>query len=242
GRVIVQVDVLKDSFLASFDVATGKEIWKTAREDYPTWGTPTVYAGKDRTQIIVNGFKHTGGYDFGSGEEIWKIAGAGDIPVPTPVVAHGLVFINSAHGPQSPIFVVRLDAEGDISLQGTETSNDSIVWSIRRGGSYIQTPLIYGDYLYNLRGNGALTCYEARTGEVVYEKKVGNMNSFSASGVAADGKLYFASEQGVIFVVKAGPEFEVLGENDMKDICMATPAISEGFLFVRTHHFLAAIK
>ncbi|MBU4255333.1 MAG: PQQ-binding-like beta-propeller repeat protein [Acidobacteria bacterium] len=242
GRVIVQVDVLKNSFLASFDVATGKEIWKTSREDYPTWGTPTVYAGKDRTQIIVNGFKHTGGYDFVTGKEIWKIAGAGDIPVPTPVVAHGLVFINSAHGPQSPIFVVRLDAEGDISLQGTETSNDSIVWSIRRGGSYIQTPLIYGDYLYNLRGNGALTCYEARTGEVVYEKKVGNMNSFSASGVAADGKLYFASEQGVIFVVKAGPEFEVLGENDMKDICMATPAISEGFLFVRTHHFLAAIK
>ena len=242
GRVIIQVDVLKDSFLASFDVTTGKEVWKTAREDYPTWSTPTVYAGKDKTQVIVNGFKHTGGYDFKTGEEIWKIDGAGDIPVPTPVVAHNLVFINSAHGPRSPIFAVKLDAEGDISLKGTETSNDSIVWSIRRGGAYMQTPLIYGDYLYNLRGNGALTCYMAATGEEIYQKKVGNMSSFSASGVAADGKLYFSSEQGIIFVVKAGPEFEVLGENDMKDICMATPAISEGILFVRTHHFLAAIK
>ncbi len=104
-----------------------------------------------------------------------------------------------------PIFAIKLDAQGDISLKPGETSNESIVWSINRGGAYMQTPLIYGDYLYNLRGNGALECYKATTGERLYREQVGDMSSFSASAVAADGKLYLPSEQGDIFVVKAGP-------------------------------------
>jgi outer membrane protein assembly factor BamB len=191
--------------------------------------------------VIVNGFKHVGAYDFKSGKEIWKLSGAGDIPVPTPVVAHGLVFINSAHGKMSPIFAIKLEAKGDISLEPGQTSNEFIVWSINRGGAYMQTPLIYGDYLYNLRGNGSLECFEATTGERIYREKVGNMSSFSASAIAADGKLYLPSEQGDIFVVKAGPKFEILGENSMNDICMATPAVSEGVVFIRTHHFLAAV-
>ena len=106
----------------------------------------------------------------------------------------------------------------------------------------MQTPLIYGEYLYNLRGNGALGCYRAKTGELIYQEKVGKMASFSASGIAADGKLYFSSEEGEIFVVKAGPDFEVLGTNSMKDICMATPAISGGTLFIRSHHYLFAVS
>ena len=105
----------------------------------------------------------------------------------------------------------------------------------------MQTPLVYGEYLYNLRGNGSLTCYRAKTGELVYKEKLGDMASFSASGIAADGKLYFSGENGDIFVVKAGPDFEVLSTNSMNDICMATPAISEGVLFFRTHHYLAAV-
>ncbi len=241
NTVIVQCDVLKNSFLAALDLRTGKELWRTHRDEYPTWSTPTVHVGKDKTQVIVNGFKHIGGYDFKTGEEIWKISGGGDIPVPTPVVAHDLVFINSAHGRMSPIYAIKLDALDDISLEKGATSNDSVVWSIRRGGSYIQTPLIYGDYLYNLRGNGGLFCYHATTGDVVYQEQLGKASSFSASGVASDGKLYFSSEEGDIFVVKAGPKFDVLGTNIMNDICMATPAISEGTLFFRTRHFLVAI-
>ena len=142
----------------------------------------------------------------------------------------------------SPIYAIRIDVRGDISLSENDTSNANVVWSISRGGAYMQTPLIYGDYLYNLRGNGSLTCYRAKTGELIYKEKVGDMASFSASGVAADGKLYFPSEQGDIFVVKAGPDFELLNANPMNDICMATPAISEGVLFFRTHHFLIAVS
>ncbi|MFC2159027.1 PQQ-binding-like beta-propeller repeat protein, partial [Acidobacteriota bacterium] len=204
GVVIIQADVLENSFLAALDIESGKELWRTSREEYPTWSTPTVHSGPDKTQVIVNGFKHIGAYDFKTGKELWKISGGGDIPVPTPVVAHGLVFINSAHGKLSPIYAIKLDAQGDLSLKEGDTSNQSIVWSVRRGGAYMQTPLIYGDYLYNLRGNGALACYEAKTGKVVYNEKVGNMSSFSSSGVASDGKMYFSSEQGDIFVVKAG--------------------------------------
>jgi outer membrane protein assembly factor BamB len=242
GVVIIQADVMKDSFLAAFAVETGKEIWRIERGDVPTWSTPTVHVGEKRTQVIVNGFKHIGSYDFKTGEEIWKLSPGGDIPVPTPVVAHGMVFINGAHGKYSPIYAIRLDAEGDISLEEGATSNEYIAWSIRRGGAYMQTPLLYGDYLYNLRGNGALECYDAKTGERLYREKVGEAASFSASAVAADGKLYLPSEQGNMFVVKAGKEFELLGTNAMNDILMATPAVSEGVLFIRSHHYLFAVS
>ena len=242
GVVIVQCDALNTAFLAALDIKTGEEIWRTIREDVPTWSSPTIHVGEKQTQIIVNGFKHIGGYDFETGKEIWKISGGGDIPVPTPVVTHGMVFINSAHGRLSPIYAIKLESVGDISLTEDETSNDSIVWSVRRGGSYMLTPLIYGDFLYNLQWNGALTCYNAKTGEVAYKEQLGKMTGFSASGVAADGKLYFSSEEGDIFVIKAGPVFEFLGTNPMKDECMATPAISEGTLFFRTHHHLVAVS
>ncbi len=242
GIVIVQADGLDTQFIAALDAGTGEEIWRTPRKDYPTWSTPTVHAGNERTQVIANGFKEIAGYDFKTGKELWHMSDGGDIPVPTPVVAHDLIYINGAHGKLSPIYAIRPGAKGDISLAAGETSNGSVVWSVRRGGAYMQTPLIYGDYLYNLQTNGALSCFQAKTGEPVYKEQLGKMTGFSASGVAADGKLYFASEEGDVFVVKAGPEFEILATNPMKDICMATPAISEGVLYFRTHHHLVAIS
>ncbi|UCE21102.1 MAG: PQQ-binding-like beta-propeller repeat protein, partial [Candidatus Aminicenantes bacterium] len=242
GVVVVQCDALNTAFLAALDIKTGKEIWRTPREDFPTWSTPTIHVGDKRTQIIVNGFKHIGSYDFKTGKELWKISGGGDIPVPTPVVAHDLVFINGAHGRLSPIYAIKLDSKGDISLTDGKTSNESVVWSVSRGGAYMQTPLIYGDYLYNLQSNGLLSCFRAQTGELIYREQLGKRTGFSASGIASDGKLYFSSEEGDIFVVKAGPDFEVLATNSMKDECMATPAISEGTLYFRTHHYLVAVS
>lgn len=241
NMVIVQCDVMDGSFLGAFDLDSGKEIWRVSRDDVPTWGTPTVYSGKGRAQVIVNGWRHAGGYDAETGKEIWKLSGGGDIPVPTPVFADGLIYLNSAHGMMSPIYAIRPDARGDISLGEKDTANASIAWSIKRGGAYMQTPLIYHGYLYNLRGNGYLSCYEAKTGALLYREKVGTRSSFSASGVAADGKLYFSGEQGEIYVVKAGPEFALLAANPMGDICMATPAISEGVLYFRTQHYVAAV-
>lgn len=241
GVVVVQCDALNTAFLAALDIKSGKELWRTPREDYPTWSTPTIYVGEQSTQIIVNGFKHIGGYDFQTGKEIWKINGGGDIPIPTPVVADNLVYINSAHGRMSPIYAIKLDAKGDISLEDETTSNENIVWSVRRGGAYIQTPLIYGDYLYNLNWNGSLSCFNAKTGEQVYREQLGKMTAFAASPVAAAGKLYFCSQDGDVYVVKAGPNFEILATNSMNDENLATPAISDGKLYFRTHHYLVAV-
>ena len=243
NTVIVQCDVQKGSFIAAFSLKDGGEIWRTPRNDVPTWSTPAIFETGSRAQLIVNGYRHIGGYDAATGQEIWKLTGGGDIPVPTPVIAHGLVFITNAHGRMAPIYAVRLGATGDISLKGEEKANQHIAWSQTREGAYMQTPLVYGDYLYTCRDNGVLSCYEARTGNRVYQVRLADgRTGFTASPVAGDGKIYFTSEEGEIHVVKAGPEFELLAKNPMGEICMATPAISEGSLFFRTQGHLVAIS
>jgi outer membrane protein assembly factor BamB len=234
GLVIVQADVFKGSFVAAFDVKTGKEIWRTERADVPTWSTPTVYAGDASApaQVIVNGWKHIGGYDLKTGKELWRMKGGGDIPVPTPIVAHGLIFITNAHGPASPIFAVKPTATGDISLAGEARTNDHIVWSQNREGAYMQTPLVYGDYLYVCRDNG----------ERKYQQRLADgKTGFTASAVAANDKVYFTSEEGTVYVIKAGPAFELIAENTLGETAMATPAISEGTLFFRTRANVVAI-
>ena len=242
GRVIIQADVMKDSFLAAFDIKDGKEIWRTPRDDYPTWSTPTIVSGANGAEIVVNGYKHSGGYEFKTGKGLWKLSGAGDIPVPTPVLSGDLVFLTSAHGSLSPIYAVKTSARGDITLEEGTTSNEGIVWSIPRGGAYMQTPLVYGDHLYVCRDNGALSCYETGSGERLYQQRLGSGSAgFTASAVAGDGKIYYTSEMGDTFVVKPGPEFELLAENALDEITMATPAISEGMLLFRTKDHLVAV-
>ena len=243
ARVIVQCDVKSESFIAALDLETGKEIWRTPRDENTSWSTPSVYFDGEQTRIAVNGYKHIGGYDFETGREVWKMRGGGDIPVPTPVMVDDLLYINNAHGKMAPIYAIRTDATGEITLDEDETSNEAILWSVRRDGAYMQTPLVYGDYLYNLRGNGQLFCFNAKTGERMYKEKLGKaLGAFSASAVAAQGKLYFTGEEGDIFVVKAGPKYELLAANTMNEICMATPAILEGALYFRTRHHLVAVS
>ncbi len=243
NMVIVQCDVNNQSFIAAFEVDTGKEIWRTLRDASPCWGTPTVHTSTGRTQIILNGYKYMGGHDLATGKELWRLSRGGDIPVPTPYVAHDLIFITNAHGPHAPIYAVRLNAAGDISLKDGETSNEFIAWSQDRRGSYIPTSIVYGDYLYVGSDRGVLSCYQALTGEKVYRQRVGSRGgeAYSASPVAADGKLYFTSEEGDIHVVKAGPEYELLATNPMGEVCLATPAIADGMIFVRTAKHLFAI-
>jgi outer membrane protein assembly factor BamB len=242
GRVYLQVDVLNDPFLAAYDLETGRQLWRTARQDVPTWSTPSVHEADGRSVVVVNGWKHIGGYDAKTGKEIWRLRGGGDIPVPAPVVAHGLVFITHAHGPGSPIFAVRTGARGDITPPAGKTAGEHLAWSVERGGAYMQTPLVYGDLLYTCRDNGVLSVHRARTGERLYQERLGAGSSgFTASPVAADGKVYFTSEEGDVFVVRAGERFELLAKNALGEVTMATPAISEGRLFFRTRGHLVAV-
>ncbi|WP_297088827.1 PQQ-binding-like beta-propeller repeat protein [uncultured Draconibacterium sp.] len=240
--VIIQADVYKNSFLAAYDLATGKELWKQERDEYPGWCTPNIYKDGDKTRVVVNGYKHRGGYDFFTGEEIWRMSGGGDIQVPTPIVANNLVYFNSAHGKFSPVMAVKTDATGDITLEEKETSNKGIQWYHPRGGSYMGTMLVYGDYLYNAAWNGKLTCYNALTGEVIYSEKAGKGNSYTASPVAADGVIYIGDNDGNIYSIQAGPKYKLLQTNKLGETLMSTPAIAEDYLFFKTIGHLVAVS
>ncbi len=242
NKVLVQCDVQKGSFVAAFDVKDGHNIWRTPRTDVPTWGTPTVVTDGGRTQVVVNGYKHIGGYDLNTGKELWMLKGGGDIPVPTPIAANGLIYIQNAHGMMAPIYAIKTTASGDISLKQDETSNTGVAWSTKRGGGYMQTPLVVGDYYYTCQVNGILSCYEAKSGKSIYSERLGTgRTGFTSSPVAANGNIYVASEEGDVYVVKAGPEFKVAATNPLGEVCMATPAISAGKLIFRTQDHLVAI-
>ena len=241
GRVILQCDFLGDGFIACLDLESGREIWRTPREEISTWSTPNIYHRGGNQQVVVNGWKHIGGYDLDTGEPLWRLEEGGDAPVPTPVIANDLIYIHSAHGRYSPIFAIRPSALGDISLEEGRTSNDHIAWSVRRGGAYMPTNLVDGDHLYNLRMNGNLTCYDALTGEVIYRERIPDAMGITASGVAAAGRLYYSTEQGDVVVVRAGGRFEILARNPLNDLIMATPAISGDRLYFRTSRYLVAV-
>jgi outer membrane protein assembly factor BamB len=191
--------------------------------------------------VVVNGYKHRGAYDFKTGEEVWKMSGGGDIPIPTPIIGDSLVYMNSAHGPSYPIMAIRKGAKGDITLKDKETSGQFISWYVPKGGSYMATMLLYGNYLYNCNWNGVVNCYEAATGKEVYKEKLGKMKSFTGSPVASDGKIYIADEEGMVYVFKTGPKFKLLSSSPLHDICMTTPGITDNMLYVRTEHYLFAI-
>ena len=241
--VIVQCDTQGESFLLAADIKTGKTVWKTAREELPSWGTPTVYEGKTRTELITNASNFIRGYDPLTGRELWRLGGSSKITAPTPVYAGDLIVVASGRRPEAPIFVVRAGAAGDITLGKGQSSNQWVAWSKQQRGSYMPTPLIYGERLYVLSNQGVLDCYDLKTGAEVYRQRLPHKGGgFSASPVAADGRLYLPSEDGEIFVVRAGAQYEVLATNPMGELLMATPAISSGTMFVRTQHHVYAIS
>ena len=242
GKIIIQADVQKGSFLAQFDAKDGREIWRVERGDVPTWSTPTIHRVNGRTQILVNGMRHVGAYDFETGKEIWKLSGGGDIPVPTPVVHEGLIYITNAHGAQSPVYAIKETATGDVSLKADTTSNDAVAWSAPRSGGYMCTPLVYRGLVYIVRYNGVLNVFDAKTGEKKVESRLGGATSaFTASPVANDGRVFIASEDGQVFVLAAGPKYELVAMNEMSTPVLATPALSEGRLILRTQDQIVAI-
>jgi outer membrane protein assembly factor BamB len=242
GKVVIQCDVMENSFLAAYEISSGRELWKKERDEYPGWCTPNIYMDGDRIAVAVNGYKHRGGYDLKTGEEIWRMSGGGDIQIPTPVTDEGLVYFNSAHGRQSPILAIKTEARGDITLNAGTTSSEFVKWSIPRGGSYMQTMLVYEGLLFNLGWNGSLQCYDAMTGEKIYEEKIGRAESFTASPVASDGRIFIVNDAGMVYVIQSGRKFKIISENDLDEICMVTPAITENIIFFRTQQHLVAVS
>lgn len=240
GKLIILADVKENSFIAALDVETGEELWKKERNDWPGWSTPNIYFHKGRARVAVNGYEHRGGYDLETGREIWSMSGGGDVPVPTPVLHEDLIFFNSAHGRQSPILAIRNDASGKIRYPQQGKQDSSIVWYLERGGAYLHTLLVYKELLYNMRWNGNLTCFDAATGEQFYRETVAP-ESFIASPVASDDRIYVVSETGDVYILEAGPEFNIIAVIPLGEVTLATPAISDGIILFRTTGRLIAV-
>jgi outer membrane protein assembly factor BamB len=228
GKVIVQADIQKNSFIAAYDVKTGKQLWKTQRDEISSWGTPTIFEGR----IVTNG-PTVRGYDPETGKEVWKLGPNSEVTVGTPVVGEGLVFVTGGYPPVRPIYAIKPAAAGDISMAKDKTSSEVIAWS-NTAGTYIPTPIFYEGMLYTFDNGGVLSAYDAKSGERIYRSRVGGGGSFCASPIAADGKLYFANEDGDVIVVRTGRTYQELAKNSMKEVIMSTPAISDGTIVVRT--------
>jgi outer membrane protein assembly factor BamB len=234
SSVILQADQSRGSYIAAFDLTTGRELWRTERPDeVSTWATPTLLSGPKGDEIVTNGTK-VRAYDPATGALLWSLEPNSEIAIGTPVVHGDLAIVTAGYPPIRPVYAVRAGSRGDVSLAPGQSSSEAIAWSHDRDGTYISSPIVYRGQLYTLNNNGILTAYEAGSGKQVYRARVGGGGAFSASPVAADGKLYLASEDGDVFVIQAGPEYVELARNPMNEVIMASPAISDGLVIIRT--------
>jgi outer membrane protein assembly factor BamB len=241
--VIVQSDSKKDGFLAAFAAADGRELWRVPRSPISvcSWATPGVFRTGNRIQIVANGYPYIAGYDFKTGKELWRLKSEGDIPVPTPFMAQGLIYVANAHGGKSPLYAIHPEASGDITPVPGSRASAGLAWSEERNGSYLQTPVVYRELIYASTSPGIFKAYDARTGHKLYEQRLGEGGSFTSSPIAADGKIYVTNEEGQTFVIKAGPHFELVGTNELGELVLSTPAISDSVLYVRTSASVVAI-
>ena len=240
--VIVQCDQQKGSFLMALRLGDGETAWRADRDELPSWATPTVFPGPGGPELVTNAPNFIRGYDPRTGKELWRLGRSSKITAPTPVFDGDLVVVMSGRRPNAPIFVLKAGAKGDITLPEGATSGGPVVWTRERAGSYMPTPVVYQGLLYVLKNQGILACYDLRSGEQRYETRLPEVGSgFSASPVAADGKLYLSGEDGDVFVVKAGPQFELVARNRMGQPLMATPAIAGRMMLVRGERELIAI-
>ena len=242
-RVFVQCDLRNESYLAAYDLASGQQCWKISRDEVPSWSTPVIYEDSSGAVIVTAGTNFVRAYDVNSGAERWRMDGLSATPIPSPFVAADLLFLTSGHLPTQPIMAIQPERIGNPGSQRAYATRNAVVWSRERGGCYIPTPIVYGDYLYTCSNRGIFTCYEARTGVRAGRKRIARAagSSFSASPVAADGRIFLTAEAGLVYVVRAGPDLELLATNRLGDDCLATPAIAGGLFLVRTRNALMAI-
>jgi len=223
--------------MVMLDKNSGKEIWKVNRDEKSNWAAPLVVDFKGQKQIVVSAVNKVRSYEFDTGKLIWECAGLGSNTIPQPVRQDDLIFAMSGHMKPN-LMAIRLGRTGDL------TGTDAIVWSQTRGNSYTPSPVIHDNKLYVLTDSGMVSCYNARTGEPYYHQtRLPKTYSFKSSPVGANGKLYMASEQEDVVVLKMGEKFEVLATNTMADeMFIATPAIIGGEIFLRSQNRLYCIS
>ncbi len=239
GKLFLQVDTQRNSFLAAFDAKSGKELWRTPREVKPSWSTPTIVEGPSRTEVVTNGVEHIMGYDAETGKELWRLKGTSMISVPTPFTANGLIYVFTGYFRyQRRTYAIRPGARGDIT-----GSKESIAW-MREEAPYLSTPVVSGNYVFAFgnRGTGILNVYNALTGDTVYQKRLGEGIGASASMIAAGDHVYAINEDGEVYVIRVGGKYEEMAVNRMEEPVLATPAASGDSLFIRGANHLFAVR
>lgn len=216
------------SFIVAYDKQSGKEIWKMPRQVQVSWTTPLIVHTPQRAELITSGNELIISYDPKTGKELWRTKGHESNAIATPVTGHGLVIV-SAGFPLKRTLAIKLGASGEL-----DSLNANIVWRYNKGSAYVPSPILYGDYMYVMTDRGILTCLEAKSGKVIYEGgRLPVPATFTASPVAVDGKILLTSEDGDTFIIKAGPQHEVLATNSIEEPVFASPAISNGMIFIR---------
>ena len=239
--VIVQCDKQKDSYIAALSLENGKEVWRTARDEIPSWGTPTVVETSAGAQLVTNATKAVRAYDPKNGRQLWQIRDNSEITVPTPFAVDDLIYVTSGYRSPRPFYAVRPSARGDLTPADGEES-PHLAWHQPNIGPYMPTPIVYNGLLHVVTNNGVISCYDAKTGERHYRTRLGGGGfAFTASPVAADGKIYFFSEEGDVFVLDASKSYNLLATNQVGEAVLATPAIYDGMLLVRTRQGLTAL-
>ncbi len=233
--VLVQNDQHSGSFLAAYDLATGKEAWRSAREEMPSWATPVVARVGDRSIVVTNSPNHVRAHDLRTGRELWRFADGTQVKVPTPVVVGANVIVTGGYAPGSrPTWSIPVGAAGTVAAS-------QLTWTIDRGSPYTTTPLVYEGVLYMVTDAGILSAYDVTSGERIYQQRLALGAGVSASPVAAGGRIYIASEEGDVFVVRAGRTYELLATNPMGEVVMATPAMDGNRLIIRTAGHVVAV-
>ncbi len=241
NSVIVQVDRDRESFIAAYALKDGKELWRVARDEPSSWATPVIVSQGKRDELITQAYKFTRAYDPATGKELWRFGRNGEQHIPSPSIANGLLYFTSQSSDFAPVYAIRPGASGDISLAEGKPRSEHIAWFEQRGGIHMVSPLVYRGTVYLCQDNGVVGAYDAATGNRVFRARLGNGGNYFASPIGANGHVYFFNQEGDGFVVKSGAKYELVSQNPLGEIIMATPAVSGNVLFVRGYKHLFAI-
>lgn len=236
-KLLLNFDHKAGSFLVALDKATGKEIWNTKREEISNWSAPLVVEHAGKKQVIISATTKVRSYNLNDGKLIWECAGLGMNTIPAPVHQDGVVYVMS--GFRDPkLLAIKLGREGDL------TGTDAVLWSETRGLSYTPSPVLFDGKLYTLTDNGMISCFDAKTGKPYYhQQRLPKAYNFKSSPVGANGKLYLATEDDDVVILKMGEKFEVLATNTLADqMFIASPVIVNGEIFLRSQNALFCIS